>query len=448
MPFFRILRADLGLEITRLVRDRVLIGRALANDLVINGDFVAMSHCGLCWHDDAYWLTNFATAGTRLNGLEINNDIRHAVLLPDDVIECGAYRLHVKPFAKGLQLEVHANLNQPAPVLEARPEPTAEQQTALDDYWQAQRSAAGMDNLIGLDNLNNESAASGQWRPTISHENSAAKAPSVFFQQYIGRYIGHFKSKFVWRLVLAVLALLAITALVFPRAFAPGGVSKAHQRGLSKAAAHARQPVTSQCLSCHGITGTVQSRCISCHTTQSFQSVVSTKHEALKLQCATCHTEHRGAQASLTQAAQTACVACHQAASKPKNFHGAAVAYPINRFDVWSWEGVSVTAWQQHELAGAPSDYTLREQFHMLHGEGRAGVGRTRCTDCHLAGTAVEQLKHNVRESCAQCHLLTAAFATEFARIKSPKQGTTNCFECHSQHGATRDAKASLRTEN
>ena len=428
MPFFRILRADLGLEITRLVRDRVLVGRALANDLVINGDFVAMSHCGLCWHDDAYWLTNFAASGTRLNGTEVS----HSALLPGDVIECGAYRLQVKSYVEGLQLEVRTDLNQPAPFAEERPEPTPEQQAALDEYWQAQRSAAGMDNLI------NDSAASGQWRPTISHENSEAKAPSVFFQRYIGR----FKSKFVLRLVLAVLALLAITALVFPRAFAPGGLSKAHQRGVSKAAAHARQPVTSQCLSCHGVTGSVQSRCVACHTTESFEPALSVQHTKLNLQCAACHAEHRGASASLTQAAQTACVNCHQS-SKAK-LHGAAVAYPVNAFGVWSWEGLSAQAWQQHELAGVASDYTLREQFHMLHGEGRT-VGRTQCADCHLAGAAPEQLKQNVRESCAQCHALKPAFATEFSRIQSPKQGTTNCFECHTQHGAARNAKASVR---
>ncbi len=431
MPFFRILRADLGLEITRLVRDRVLVGRALANDLVVNGDFVAISHCGVCWHNDAYWLTNFAAAGTRLNGLEI----KHALLLPDDVIECGAYRLHVKAFAEGLQLEVHANLNQPAPVLEARPEPTTEQQTALDDYWQAQRSAAGMDNLI------DDSAASGQWRPTISHEIPEAKAPSVFFKHFIGR----FKSVFVLRLVLAVLALLAITALVFPRAFAPGGISKAHKSGTSKAAAHARQPVTSQCLSCHGVMRSVQSRCIACHTTESFQPALSGQHTKLNLQCAACHAEHRGASASVRQVAQTACTDCHQLApSAQGKLHGAAVTYPVNAFGVWSWDGLSAQAWQQYELPSVPSDYTLREQFHMLHGEGRT-AGRTRCTDCHLAGAAPEQLKQNVRESCAQCHAIKPAFATELTRIQSPKQGAANCFECHAQHGTARDAKANVR---
>jgi ssDNA-binding Zn-finger/Zn-ribbon topoisomerase 1 len=432
MPFFRILRADLGLEITRLVRDRVLIGRALANDLVINGDFVAVSHCGVAWHDDAYWLTNFAAAGTRLNGAEVNNEIKHAALLPGDVIECGAYRLHVKTFSEGLQLEVRTDLNQPAPSHEPRAEVTPEHQAWLEQYWQAQRSAAGMDNLIEVD------AASGQWRPTLPHELN--EAPSAKFSRWPKR------GWLALRIALVLLALAAITALVFPRAFAPGGVSKTHQRGTSKAAAHARQPVTSQCLSCHGVTGSVQNRCVTCHTTERFQPVLSAQHTKLNLQCATCHAEHRGAQASLTQAAQAACTNCHQSTMAAKDkLHGAAVAYPINRFGVWSWDGVSVESWQQRQLPGVPSDYTAREQFHMLHGEGRAGVGRTRCTDCHLAGAAAEQLKQNVRESCAQCHALKPALAAELARTSGLKQGTTQCFACHSQHGAARDAKASNR---
>ena len=427
MPFFRILRADLGLEITRLVRDRVLVGRALANDLVINGDFVAMSHCGLCWRDETYWLTNFAAAGTRLNGSE---EIRHAVLLPGDVIECGAYRLHVRPYAEGLQLEVHTDLNQPMPVHEVRAEPTPEQQAALDEYWQAQRGAAG------LDKVEDEASASGQWRPTPSRE--AKESSTTTFSNWRARGV------LALRGGLVLLALAAVTALVFPRAFAPGGVSKAHQRGVSKAAAHARQPVTSQCLSCHGLSGSVQSRCVACHTTESFQPALSAQHTKLNLQCVTCHAEHRGTSASLMQAAQTACTNCHQAAKA--KLHGAAVAYPVNAFGVWSWDGLSATAWQQHELPGVASDYTLREQFHMLHGEGRL-AGRTRCADCHLVGAAPEQLKQNVHESCAQCHVLKNTLAAELARGTALKQGTTNCFACHAQHGAARDGRASQRKD-
>lgn len=428
MPFFRILRADLGLEITRLVRDRVFVGRALANDLVINGDFVAVSHCGIGWRDETYWLTNFAAAGTRLNG----NEVRHAVLLPGDVIECGAYRLHVKAYSEGLQLEVRTDLNQPTPAQEERVEPTTEQQAALDEYWQEQRRAAG------LDNANESEAASGQWRPTMSRETeeAAVAGSSKWRAKWQAR------NAFALRVALVLLALAAITALVFPRAFAPGAVSKTHQRGVSKAAAHARQPVTDRCLSCHGVTGTVQSRCVTCHATESFQPAVSAQHTKLNLQCAACHEEHRGASASLMQAAQTACTNCHQAAKA--KLHGAAVAYPVNAFGVWSWDGLAATAWQQHQLSGAPSDYTLREQFHMLHGEGRT-VGLTRCTDCHLAGAASEQLKQNVRESCAQCHVVKNNFAAELARATALKQGTTDCFACHSQHGAAREAKASVR---
>ncbi len=426
MPFFRILRADLGLEITRLVRDRVLVGRALANDLVINGDFVAVSHCGICWRDEAYWLTNFAAVGTRLNGV----DVRHSALSPGDVIECGAYRLLVKPYVEGLQLEVRTDLNQPTPTAEDRPEPTAEQQAALDEYWQAQRSAAG------LDKADEETSTSGQWRPTLSREVNESSVATV--SPWRARGV------LALRVLLVLLALAAITALVFPRAFAPGGVSKAHQRGASKAAAHARQPVTSQCLSCHGVAGSVQSRCIACHTTESFQSAVSAQHTKLNLQCAACHAEHRGTQASLTQAAQTACTNCHQAANG--KLHGGAVAYPINAFGVWSWDGVSVQAWQQRQLPGVPSDYTSREQFHMLHGEGRT-VGRTRCTDCHLAGAAPEQLKQNVRESCAQCHTSQPSFAAFLATASALKQGTTNCFACHAQHSAARDGRASQRKD-
>ena len=42
----------------------------------------------------------------------------------------------------------------------------------------------------------------------------------------------------------------------------------------------------------------------------------------------------------------------------------------------WTDDGLSLEAFAQlmRELPGAPSDYTLREQFHMLHGESRASA--------------------------------------------------------------------------
>jgi predicted CXXCH cytochrome family protein len=327
---------------------------------------------------------------------------------PDDVIQIGAYVIRASSRTEGLQLEICAqaeslNLND-----NPRVAPSEEMQAQLAAYWQTQRLQAGLDDTAWL----------------VSALRANERLPLAQRRLRPG-----------WlRIAFAVVALAAVTALAFPRAFAPGALSSAHQRAqFAHSPTSAKVVAKGACLSCHGMTQPMQNNCATCHTTPNFQPALSAKHETLKLQCIVCHNEHRGAQHNLLNVGNTLCVNCHQ---QP---HGKPVAYPVNARGVWSWDGLAQTAWQQHQLPGQTADYTLREQFHMLHGEGR-DAGRTRCTDCHLGGVTPQTIKQNVRESCAQCHALRAGSL-------SIKQGATLCIACHDQHGAERDAKASVRAD-
>jgi predicted CXXCH cytochrome family protein len=409
MTVFRILRTDLGLDASALHGERLLIGRARENDLTLNAPHVALSHAGLCWREGQYWLSNFAAQGTRLNGASVT----HAEVMPGDVIQIGAYAMRVTARPTGLQLQICAQ-SEPVNVSEsARVAPSEEMQAQLAAYWQRQRGQAGL--------------AEFAWSlPAFRGNEVTPFAPRRLQPGWS-------------RIAFAVVALAAVTALAFPRAFAPGALSTVHQRAqFAHSPAKATVIANGACLSCHGVTQPLQSHCTSCHTTANFQPALSAKHDALKLPCTTCHSEHRGAQYNLLMVANTLCTNCHQ------QMHGKAVAYPVNMRGVWSWDGLSQAAWQQHQLPGQTADYTLREQFHMLHGEGRA-EGRTRCTDCHLAGAPPQTIKQNVRESCAQCHTLRAG--SQFIK-PSGAQGMTLCIACHAQHGTERDAKASARADN
>ena len=406
MTTFRLIRTDRNADASAWAGESMLIGRARASDVQLGHPSVAAAHAGIKWHDGAFWLSALGAAPVLLNG----ESVRHARLGAAAIVRIGAYLLRLAAQDETLQVTVEFALGLALAELEATEPPsvagTAEDQESLERYW-AKRAA-----------------------PDLSPSDVPLR--------------GEVPRRGPLRLALLGVGLFLLCAVLvawaFPRVYAPGPLAAAHTRQ-TLTTTTANKPVAA-CANCHTLTGTMQQQCAACHTTPDFQSDIAQKHVSQGVACRVCHGEHRvNLIAREAIIPNQLCLTCHQAP-----LHGAAVAYPV-RSGLWSWAGLSQTAWQTHGLPGRTSDYNLREQFHMLHAQGKP-QGRTQCADCHLGGTEGAALKQNVREACAQCHAVQPSLAAELARLAETqplKEGHTRCVSCHAQHGAEKDLRASVR---
>jgi hypothetical protein len=139
-----------------------------------------------------------------------------------------------------------------------------------------------------------------------------------------------------------------------------------------------------------------------------------------------------------------------------KSPHGGGFGYPVTD-GRWTWTGITQPEWARKQLPGATSQFSMKEQFHLIHVSGRQ-QGRTNCTDCHTAGFEGAAITQGVRESCATCHGIDPAeasaqnanarpfFADQGGRLTGSVQSNGPlCVSCHAQHGEEKESVASLR---
>jgi hypothetical protein len=428
MANFRILRTDYQADPSVLRSEALLIGRAAVCELRLNHPSVQPFQAGITLHNGAYWISALAESSLLLNG----EPVKHAPLSDGDALRLGAYRLRCSASGDLLQITVEFLLepadNTPA---NATPKEVAPAEAdALSDYWAHRLQTAEATQMA------QPAEPTFAWQPTTD-----------------------LRRRWPWSLVIGVLpvtALIAIfAAFAFPRAFAPAALSAAHARNtLNGPNAVAVRANGGACTSCHALIGSMQKNCAGCHITSTFRPEIGNAHAKLGLTCLSCHAEHRGSAFQPAEVANATCTKCHQAETdapgtenqSSSSPHQVAVRYPVKN-GLWSWDGLSQADWQRRALPRHTADYNLREQFHMLHTQGRP-QGRAQCGDCHLGGTQGKELWHNVRESCAQCHRQHPELAAELAQLaatNSLKQGNVRCVACHAQHGAERDLRASTR---
>jgi hypothetical protein len=273
------------------------------------------------------------------------------------------------------------------------------------------------------------------------------------------------RSLFLWGvLIVTVLSVAAVFA--FKDAYSPGALSTPHARSeMAMVPAIAKNANSSSCTTCHAVKTSMNQNCASCHTTEAFHSEVSQKHQAVGLTCLACHSEHHGRDFRPALVANLACTSCHRDGSnvispldgKPlKTPHGNSFGYPVVNAQ-WLWKGISQPEWERKQLPGSTSQFSLKEQFHLVHIGGRQ-LGRSNCTDCHTAGFEGDALRQGVRESCANCHGIGTTQASVQAsnaafvyadlgknRAGGAPAGGPLCVSCHSQHGEEKELRASLR---
>jgi hypothetical protein len=264
-----------------------------------------------------------------------------------------------------------------------------------------------------------------------------------------------------------------VAIVAFKDAYSPGALSTAHARGnFSISPEIAVKANSSSCTTCHSVKATLNQNCAACHTTAAFHSEVSDKHIKSGLTCVACHSEHHGRDFRPALVANVACVGCHHDGSgyvspisgkELKTPHGGTFGYPA-RDGVWvpsdgrtGWDGISQPAWERKRLPGLTSQFSRKEQFHLIHLAGRQ-QGRTNCSDCHTAGFEGAALTQGVGESCAGCHGNDSAISAEQNRnarsffsdkgqsqIASVLAQGPLCVSCHAQHGEEKESAASLR---
>jgi hypothetical protein len=490
MSNFLIVRKDINIDPVEIESEGLTIGRLTGNDLTLNHPTVSRTHAGLKEINGDYWVFNLSEAnGTLLNG-EL---IEQTPLADGDLIQIGPFFLYLKYTNDGLQIEVEMTVN-PLPV-EASSQsqlqiPAEERKTIrLDPSQIAQlqrdkttprgtRRLSGTGMLTGRLNPGDAQALKIFWDKRMREAGKlSTESPlkpvgkrrlgKAQFNWYPTRDLQSpwARSLFVWgALVVTVLSVGA--AFGFKEAYSPGVLSAAHSRGdFSLTPAIATRVNSSSCTTCHSVKASMNQNCASCHSTAAFHSEVSEKHMKVGLTCTACHSEHHGRDFRPSAVANVACTGCHRDGSgvvsplsgkSLKTPHGGVFGYPVTD-GRWAWGGISQAEWERKDLPGATSQFSLKEQFHLVHVGGRR-QGRSNCTDCHTAGFEGSALTQGVRESCANCHgnsATPAQMQASYARLAFAQRARTLmgfvqpdgplCVSCHSQHGEEKELRASLR---
>lgn len=472
---FQIIRKDLSLDPVLVQSDGLTIGRLIGNDLVLNHPTVSRTQAGIKELDAEFWIFNLSAAnGTILNGELIES----SPLADGDIVQIGPFFLTLRYVPAGIQLSVELSV---APLrldaaqaitstaategvqdkdktvrldlaafrqrqkttpkgtrrlsttgmLTARLNRAAEM--ALRVFWDKRKREAGKlipDSPLMPKEDRRPGKSQFNWRPT--RDLTRSWRPSVF----------------VWSVII-VLGLSATALAVYMDAFSPGDISTAHERvKLSMAPAIAQRANGTSCSNCHSVTARMEENCVSCHRTPAFEPSVSDIHTKAGLTCITCHTEHKGRDANLSIIAEAACVNCHRDGStfisplgRPlKTPHGGTVGYPVLDAE-WKWAGIPQSAWSLKKLPGTPTNYTIKEQFHLVHLNGTSR-GEALCSDCHSSGVDAQTVARGVRESCSRCH---ATDATPLLPISGRGAESAMCTSCHAQHGTERNLRASRR---
>ncbi len=446
------------------------------NDLVLNHPTVSRTQAGIKDVQSEFWIFNLSTAnGTFLNGELIDS----APLADGDIIQIGPFVLTTGYSGAELKISVEMSVA-PLPIEALSPVTgSAESDKLPDDKEKTvrldlaaliQRTKAtprGTRRLTGTGMLTSRLTRTAEHALSVFWDKRKREAGKMTPDSPLIPQRGHRFGKaqynwrptldlkrtwrpsvFVWALLAA--AGLSVVALGFYMdAFSPGDVSAAHVRTTLQPAV-AGQPIAraanaTSCSNCHSLRTSVETNCANCHTTVAFAPLISDVHERAGITCSTCHAEHKGRDADLRHMANAACIGCHSESTgyvspisgqRLMTPHGGTVGYPVEG-NVWKMGPIAAERWRLKELPGSASNFTIREQFHLVHLSGRKR-GEALCSDCHTEGLESSLLNRGVRESCVQCH------SVKSTGVGLKREGP-DCASCHAQHGESRNLKASRR---
>lgn len=495
MNKFVIIRKDLSLDPALVESEGLTIGRLAGSDLVLNHPSVSRTHAGIKELSGDYWVFNLSEA----NGTTLNGELVDQTPLADgDVIQIGPFFLYPRYVADGLLIEVEMSIK-PLPVEASIPSTTSSGLMVPPDQSQTVRIDPGILAKLQRDKTTPQGTRrlSGTGMLTGMLKPGDAQALKIFWDKRkredgklatdsplkpkTKKRMGRAQFNWVptrdlqrpWPRALFGWATLIVTVLsvgavfLFKDAYSPGALSAPHARKEFSISPKIAQNLTaSSCTTCHAVKAPLNQNCATCHSTPAFHSEISDKHTKAGLTCTACHSEHLGRDFRPALVANVACTGCHRDGSnyisplsgqELRTPHGGTFGYPKNERGEWISREMSLAEWSRKELPGSPSQFGLKDRFHLIHLAGRQ-QGRSNCTDCHTAGFEGAALTQGVRESCAACHGVDPAAAeaqNESAKsffadrgrqlLNSARTNGPLCVSCHSQHGEEKELRASLR---
>ncbi|MBS1791521.1 MAG: FHA domain-containing protein [Acidobacteria bacterium] len=495
MNKFVIIRKDLSLDPALVESEGLTIGRLAGSDLVLNHPSVSRTHAGIKELNGDYWVFNLSEA----NGTTLNGELVDQTPLADgDVIQIGPFFLYPRYVADGLLIEVEMSIK-PLPVEASSPSASSSSLLLPPDQGQTVRIDPGILAKLQRDKTTPQGTRrlSGTGMLTGMLKPGDAQALKIFWDKRkredgklatdsplkpkTRKRMGRAQFNWVptrdlqrpWPRALFGWATLIVTLLslgavfLFKDAYSPGALSAPHARKeFSISPKIAQNPSASSCTTCHAVNASLNQNCAACHSTPAFHSEISDKHTKAGLTCTACHSEHLGRDFRPALVANVACIGCHRDGSnyisplsglELRTPHGGTFGYPKNERGEWISREISPAEWSRKELPGSPSQFGLKDRFHLIHIAGRQ-QGRSNCTDCHTAGFEGAALTQGVRESCAACHGVDPAaaeaqndnaksFFAERGRqfLSSARAGGPLCVSCHTQHGEEKELRASLR---
>ena len=495
MNKFVIIRKDLSLDPALVESEGLTIGRLAGSDLVLNHPSVSRTHAGIKELSGDYWVFNLSEA----NGTTLNGELVDQTPLADgDVIQIGPFFLYPRYVADGLLIEVEMSIK-PLPVEASIPSTTSSGLMLPPDQSQTVRIDPGILAKLQRDKTTPQGTRrlSGTGMLTGMLKPGDAQALKIFWDKRkredgklatdsplkpkTKKRMGRAQFNWVptrdlqrpWPRALFGWATLIVTLLsvgavfLFKDAYSPGALSAPHARKEFSISPKIAQNLTaSSCTTCHAVKASLNQNCATCHSTPAFHSEISDKHTKAGLTCTACHSEHLGRNFRPALVANVACTGCHRDGSnyisplsgqELRTPHGGTFGYPKNERGEWISREMSPAEWSRKELPGSPSQFGLKDRFHLIHIAGRQ-QGRSNCTDCHTAGFEGAAFTQGVRESCAACHGVDPAvaeaqnesaksFFTDRGRqfLSSARTNGPLCVSCHSQHGEEKELRASLR---
>ncbi len=460
MARFVIKRKDLDVDEISIVSEGLTLGRTPGNNVVLNNPTVSRTHAGITQVGNEFIVFNLAPQNrTLVNGEQVDK----FPVGDGDVIQIGPFFLIAGLTGPDLELTVQMEIaSKPVTIEEGQKDvpvlfsksvalevkrktsfglsrvagtgfltkflPPDEEQ-ALKVFWDKRKREAGkIESRFALMPKSTEKVGKIQfnWRPTTDLRR-------------IWR-----KSYFAWGIIISCsLSLLGLA--LWPQSFSPGKISSAHAASIPSPRKIALRANENSCSNCHSLKA-MQQNCVSCHSTPKFDPSISKAHVRAEIGCIGCHGEHQGEDFKPGFVTSTLCISCHndsfQFQGKPLGTpHGGTVGYPIEN-GKWVWAGVEEARWKNNQLPGKPSDFSLTNQFHLVHFHLKKEEERevfTRCIDCHETGDRnAKRFVEAPKAACATCH------ATSFSAQNVLAVGP-NCATCHEQHGGYKELIASPR---
>lgn len=228
--------------------------------------------------------------------------------------------------------------------------------------------------------------------------------------------------------------------------FSPGALRAGDSTRVTLGGVESHAQLSQSCGSCHAAPGsgeTMGARCLACHTDIVRDMKDSTSvHGALSdaAACMTCHTEHRGAQASLTQMdgsagahatlgfpldgahAKASCASCHQGGVKGGRFAKApTTCVGCHERDDKHEGGFGPDCASCHTTTTWRGATFSHDVFPLDHG----GEGTIACATCHTDGTNYKQY------TCMGCHEHSPARIERQHRGEVNTSNLSDCLRCH-----------------